>query len=75
MIATFLTLLRALVSILRTLVSLIVEILWPDTTLVRNRYALSLELVKALFITLLAVVLTVGYQVLRLWARRAEDGD
>ena len=35
----------------------------------------SLDMVKAVFVALMAVVLTVGYQVFRLWARRADGGD
>jgi ABC-type enterochelin transport system permease subunit len=61
---------------IRTLASIIVAIIDPtDTTLVRNRVGLSLDMIKALLVILLAVVLTVGYQVLRLWARRADGGD
>jgi hypothetical protein len=65
----------AIRTLIRTFVDIIVEIYRPDTTLARNRFEVSLDMVKALFITLLAVVLTVGYQVVRLWARRAEGGD
>jgi ABC-type enterochelin transport system permease subunit len=73
MILVIRTHIRTLVSII---VAIIVAIIDPtDTTLVRNRLGLSLDMIKALLVILLAVVLTVGYQVLRLWARRADSGD
>jgi hypothetical protein len=60
---------------LGTLVSAIADSFMPDGTTARLRFRASLETILAFLIALLAVALTVGYQVFRRWARRTEGGD
>lgn len=62
---------RALAAIL----SAFVETMAPDGNLVRLRLRTTLDMVITLVVTLLAVVLTVGYQVIGRWSRRQARDD
>jgi hypothetical protein len=59
----------------RSALSAIAESLIPDGTLVRVRTRASLDTLTTLGVTLAAVVLAVGYQVLGRWARRSDPDD
>lgn len=56
---------------LRTLLSAFTETMAPDGRLVRLRFRATLDLLLTAGITILAVALAVGFQVLGRWARRS----
>lgn len=56
---------------LRTLLSAISEVMVPDERILRMRFRTTLDMLVTAGITILAIVLAVGYQVLGRWARRA----
>ncbi|MEX1345365.1 MAG: hypothetical protein AB1Z63_11890 [Candidatus Limnocylindrales bacterium] len=58
-------------SALRTLLSAFTDAMVPDGTVLRMRFRSTLDTLVTLVVTLLAVVLAVGYQVVGRWARRA----
>ena len=59
----------------RTLFVAIFEAMSPDGSMARMRARTSLDTVTTFVVTLLAVVLAVGYQVFGRWARRqTRDG-
>ena len=58
-----------------SLISAVFESFTPDGTMARMRFRATLDMVLTLGITLLAVALTVGYQVFGRWARRGQGGD
>lgn len=48
----------------------IADTLLPDGTMTKNRARVTLDLVLTIGVTILAIVLTVGYQVLGRWGSR-----
>ena len=56
---------------LRTILAALSEIFAPDGMILRMRFRTTLDMVVTTAITLLAVLLAVGYQVIGRWARRA----
>jgi hypothetical protein len=56
---------------LRTIVSAVLEAMAPDGTMTRMRFRTSLDMLLTLGITVLAMVLALGYQVVGRWARHA----
>lgn len=56
---------------LRTLVSAVAEGMAPDATTTRLRFRATLDIILTAAITVLAVALALGYQVIGRWARRA----
>ena len=55
---------------LRTLLMAISDAMAPDGRFLRMRFRTRLDMLVTAFVTLLAVVLAVGYQVIGRWARR-----
>ncbi len=55
---------------LRTVFSAVLEAMTPDASLARMRMRTTLDMVVTLVVTVLAIGLTVGYQVLGRWSRR-----
>ena len=47
----------------------------PDTTMARMRFRTTLDVLVTLGVTVLAVGLAVGYQVIGRWARRSGSPD
>lgn len=62
-------------SALGTLLSAFVDAMTPSATLMRMRVRTTLDMLTTMVVTLLAVVLTVGYQVFGRWARRQARDD
>lgn len=62
-------------SALRAVLSAVVESMTPDATLTRMRFRTTLDMLVTLVVAVLAVVLTIGYQVVGRWARRADRLD
>ncbi len=58
-----------------TIISAIADSMTPDGTLVRMRFRTSLDMLVTLAVTILALALTVGYQVFGRWARRSGRSD
>ena len=58
-------------SALRSLISAFADAMTPDGMILRMRFRTSIDLLVTTAITVLAVVLAVGYQVIGRWARRA----
>jgi len=56
---------------LRTVFSAVADSMTPDGTMARMRFRTTLDMLVTLVVTVLAVVLAVGYQVVGRWARRA----
>lgn len=56
---------------LRTIFSAVFEAMAPDGTMTRMRARTSLDLIVTVVVTLLAMVLAIGYQVVGRWARRS----
>ena len=62
-------------SAIRTILSAFAEAMTPDASLVRMRVRTTLDMSITLVVTVLAVVLTVGYQVFGRWARRSRPSE
>jgi hypothetical protein len=60
---------------LRTILSALGESMAPDGTMAKMRVRTTLDMLLTLAVTLLAVALTVGYQVFGRWARRQNPPD
>jgi hypothetical protein len=60
---------------LRTILSALGESIAPDGTMAKMRVRTTLDMLLTLAVTLLAVALTVGYQVFGRWARRQNPPD
>lgn len=60
---------------LGSLIAAVADSFMPDGTTARLRFRASLDMVLTFLITLLAIGLTVGYQVFGRWARRTRRGD
>lgn len=58
-----------------TFLSAIAEWFAADGRLVRMRFRTTLDTLVTLAITALAIVLTLGYQILGRWARRSDRAD
>ena len=58
-------------SALRTVFSALADSMTPDGTMTRMRLRTSIDMLVTLVVTVLAVVLAVGYQLIGRWARRA----
>jgi transcriptional regulator GlxA family with amidase domain len=56
---------------LRTILSAFADAMAPDGMILRMRFRTTLDMLVTTAITVLAVVLAVGYQVIGRWARRA----
>ena len=62
-------------SAVGTLISAMVDGFIPDGTLARMRLRATLDMLTTLVVTVLAVALTIGYQVFGRWARRKTRAD
>jgi hypothetical protein len=62
-------------SAFRTIFSAVSDSMTPDGTIVRMRVRTTVDMVLTLAITVLAVGLTVGYQVVGRWVRRSDSSD
>jgi len=62
-------------SAIGTIISAIANSMTPDGTLARIRFRTTLDMLVTLVVTVLAVALTVGYQVFGRWARRSGRTD
>lgn len=62
-------------SALRTILSAVIESMTPGGPLMRMRFRTTLDMLVTLSVAVLAVVLTVGYQVVGRWARRIDPVD
>jgi hypothetical protein len=62
-------------SALRSFFSAVAESMTPNTTMARMRLRTTLDVLLTLGVTLLAVGLAVGYQVIGRWARRSGSPD
>lgn len=60
---------------LRTVLSALGESMAPDGTMTKMRMRTTLDLLLTFAITVLAVALTVGYQVFGRWARHQNPPD
>ena len=60
---------------LRTFITAIADAMTPDGTVVGMRMRATLDMLVTLVVTVLAVVLTVGFQVFGRWARRQQRED
>jgi hypothetical protein len=60
---------------LRTILSALGESMAPDGTMAKMRVRTTLDMLLTLAVTVLAVALTVGYQVFGRWARRQNPPD
>ncbi len=58
-------------SVLRSILSAYTEAMTPDGTMVRMRLRSTLDLLLTTGVTILAIGLAVGYQVVGRWARRS----
>jgi hypothetical protein len=59
---------------LGSVIAAVADSFMPDGTTARLRFRATLDMLLTLLITLLAVALTVGYQLFGRWARRTQ-GD
>ena len=62
-------------TVLRTILSAFTETMAPDGQMMHMRLRTTLDLLVTTAITILAVVLAVGYQVVGRWARRSGGVD
>jgi hypothetical protein len=60
---------------LRTVLSAVIESMTPGGPVTRMRWRTTLDMLVTLVVTVLAVVLTIGYQVVGRWARRTDPVD
>ncbi len=62
-------------SALRTILSAVADGMLPSGMVARMRFRTSLDMLVTLVVTMLAVGLAVGYQLVGRWARRASPTD